>query len=90
MDVSASVHPDVSLGGDWPACATPRSGLDVVRQQQLCSAALQRHQCSQPSAPCSWLAVFTHNNPGLLLGCGVVWRGVFIQRTFGCLDRTDH
>ena len=90
MDVSASLHCDVSSGGGRPACSTACSGVDVVYQQQLRSAALQLNECSQPSSACSWPAVSPHHTPGLLLGCGVVWGSVVVQRIVGGVDRADH
>ena len=67
MDDKASLPCDVSSGGDWLAGPTPCFGADVVDQQQLRPSALQWHQCSQPSAAFSWLAVPSHHNPWLLL-----------------------
>ena len=64
MDDSASMHIDVSSGGDWPAGSTSGFGVDVVDQQQFRAAALQWHQCSQPVASHPGSVVSPHHHPG--------------------------
>ena len=80
------ISPLVSVCCAWPIGSTVGFGADLVLQRSIRSHTLWRPSRSQPCDAIARGGVPADSNAWLLLGYGVLWWAVVVQRHF---DRRD-